>query len=117
MSHPEYENIGSPSIKLVEEASELIKELSDLVKHICKAERFGYESDNNGKLPYTNIDQIFAEMHDVEKAINKFRIPLYELKKQNDARLHRLSVEEGNRRRVSKSESTQHPNNNNDKTA
>lgn len=40
MSHPDYKNIGSPEDRVVEEAAELIFELTHLIKSIQKAKRF-----------------------------------------------------------------------------
>ncbi len=61
MSHPEYKDIGSPEINVIEECAELIK-------IICKAERFGIDSVNPNLEPLevnTNRERILQEIQDV----------------------------------------------------
>jgi len=63
MAHAEFLSYGEASTRLIEECSELIKAL-------CKAKRFGYDSRN----PYdpdsaTNLEDIYDEISDVELAI------------------------------------------------
>lgn len=58
MSHPEYQNIGSPVIRLVEECSELIKAA-------CKGERFGWNNYHPDHPETTNMQELDAEMTDV----------------------------------------------------
>ncbi len=61
MSHPDFKHIGSPSIKVIEECSELIKA-------VCKAERFGFLNHHPDRPEKTNRDEIRAEMDDVVEA-------------------------------------------------
>lgn len=62
MSHPDYKHIGKPEIRVVEECSELIKA-------ICKADRFGLDchppiSDGDVE-ENTNRQRILQEIDDV----------------------------------------------------
>ncbi|HDZ25358.1 hypothetical protein LCGC14_0359150 [marine sediment metagenome] len=69
MSDPKYKHIGSLAIRLIEECSELTKE-------VCKAERFGYlnyHPEDEKKTP--NIERIRKEMADVLEAYHKLTIP------------------------------------------
>ena len=82
MSDPRFANIGSPSIKVIEECSELIQA-------ICKAERFGYLNYHPDRPDKTNRDEIKAEMDDVveafcrlEKVLNAIGFSLEELRKR-----------------------------------
>lgn len=61
MSDKTYKHIGSPSIRVIEECSELIKA-------VCKAERFGYLNHHPDRPNRTNRDEIRAEMDDVVEA-------------------------------------------------
>lgn len=61
MSDPKFKDIGSPSIKVIEECSELIKA-------VCKAERFGFLNHHPDRPEKTNRDEIRAEMDDVVEA-------------------------------------------------
>jgi len=63
MAHPEYEHIGTPETLLIEECSELIKAL-------CKVQRFGWDSYH----PFTsksNMCKVREEIDDVLRAIQK----------------------------------------------
>ncbi len=92
MSHPDFKHIGSPAVRLIEECGELIKA-------ICKAERFGYDGfhpdawlcrskpknkwcDRNGPggfmghtcgKPKTNLLDILDEIEDVTNAMGEFK--------------------------------------------
>lgn len=70
MGHSEYQHIGPTAILLIEECSELIKAL-------CKAERFGLENWNPfGSEGLTNRTSILIEMDDVERLIKELRLQL-----------------------------------------
>jgi hypothetical protein len=75
MADPKYEAIGTPEDKVIEECSELIKE-------ICKARRFGYFSYHPKEPHLTNIDRMLYEIEDVRKALsgleNKLILMIYE---------------------------------------
>jgi len=65
--HEDFIKYGTYAIKLIEE-------LSELIKAICKGERFGYDDANplieNSK---TNREKIYLEIADVELAIKNFK--------------------------------------------
>ena len=60
--HEEYINIGSPEDKVIEECSEVIKE-------ICKAKRFGIDNVHKG---LTNRDRILDEIADLRYALDTY---------------------------------------------
>lgn len=64
MSDPKYKHIGRPSIRVIEECSELIKA-------VCKAERFGYLNNHPDTPNINNIDEIRSEMHDVVESFER----------------------------------------------
>lgn len=59
MSHPKYKHIGDPAIRLIEECSELIKA-------VCKGERFGWWNYHPERSA-NNFDDLMAEMEDVKE--------------------------------------------------
>jgi hypothetical protein len=64
---------GTPTIKLIEECSELIQVL-------CKGERFGYDDRTPlRENPPTNRQRILGEIADVEHALEVFKVWLNEL--------------------------------------
>ena len=66
MSHPKYKHIGDPAIRLIEECSELIKS-------ICKGQRFGWSSFHPDLPKITNEDKMDAEMKDITEAYNDLK--------------------------------------------
>ena len=60
--HEEYVDIGLPEDRVVEECSEVIKE-------ICKAKRFGIDNVHKGR---TNRDRILDEMSDLRYALDVY---------------------------------------------
>lgn len=71
MSDPDYVHIGSRETKLIEECSELIKIL-------CKVDRFGWFSCHPESPDETNLSKVLAEMADVIEAINMLMSELKE---------------------------------------
>ena len=65
MAHPDFEYIGSPITKLIEECGELIQVL-------CKADRFGLYNNHPDRPGKTNLDEIKKEMADVQKSYKWF---------------------------------------------
>ncbi len=65
--NPRLKHYGSPQIRLMEECSELIKA-------ICKAERFGYMPTEYEGVKYNNLDDIKKEMADVNDAIEALAV-------------------------------------------
>lgn len=61
MSNPKYINIGSNSVKLMEECSELIQA-------VCKIERFG----NTSYYERSNLQRLEDEWEDVKYAYNEY---------------------------------------------
>ena len=61
----EFKHIGKPSIRVIEECAELIKA-------ICKAERFGYFNYHPDRPELNNTEEIKAEMDDVVEVIERF---------------------------------------------
>jgi len=49
----------------------LIEECAEVVQVGCKILRHGYESDNNGKLPETNRQQLQRELGDLLHALDR----------------------------------------------
>lgn len=72
MSDPKYQNIGSPSTKVIEECSELIKA-------ICKADRFGWFNHHPDRPERLNVDDVLSEMDDVVEACERLEVSLRQL--------------------------------------
>lgn len=66
MSHPEYKDIGDPAIHLIEECAEL-------VKAVCKGQRFGWDNHYPGRPDMDNVQAMDAEMADVAEAYNALK--------------------------------------------
>lgn len=60
--HKEYIDIGLPEDRVIEECSEVIKE-------ICKAKRFGIDNIHKDK---TNRNRILDEMADLRFALDRY---------------------------------------------
>ena len=58
MSDPKYAHIGRPAIKLIEECSELIKA-------VCKGDRFGWEKHHPDR-DMSNLEELINEWEDVQ---------------------------------------------------
>lgn len=61
MAHPDYVHIGPPAIRVIEEASELIKV-------ICKGERFGWDKCHPNDPGANNLERARAEIIDLLRA-------------------------------------------------
>lgn len=74
MVDKKYDKIGDPIVKLAEECSELIEQLSKLIHKLCKAQRFGignwHPDDPQQK---TNHELILKEIKDVDKRMRDYR--------------------------------------------
>ena len=64
MSHMEYENIGDPKDRLVEEIGELLQAIG-------KGERFGWDNHHPDRT-ISNLEQLGTEWVDIIAAYNKF---------------------------------------------
>jgi hypothetical protein len=64
MSHPDYVDIGSPEVKVIEECSELIQIL-------CKVERFGWFSTHPDDCSKSNMELVIEEIDDVNDSLQK----------------------------------------------
>lgn len=74
MSHKEYFSCGTSEIQVIEECSELIKNL-------CKVQRFGWVAyDPITGAIYNNKEEVKKEMDDVIEAIERLAIKMRALK-------------------------------------
>ncbi len=76
-----YCDIGLWEDKVIEESSELITELSTLIKAIIKAKRFGPTNSNLHKPEIKNKEQILLEILDLRYGLNAYE---KELKGENN---------------------------------
>jgi hypothetical protein len=67
-----YNGIGTPIMRLIEEPAELQKAL-------CKADRFGWFNHHPSTPERTNMDDVKAEMDDVVNAIERMAEHMREL--------------------------------------
>jgi len=67
MANPKYQHIGSIDHRLTEECAELIKA-------ICKAERFGYDNFHPERPEGSNSDAILREINDVRRLLDEMEI-------------------------------------------
>jgi len=85
MSHPDFENIGTPETLVIEECSELIVELGRLTQALCKVDRFGYfnrypkDAPTNMQNVLSAISAVDRELEDVDKAMSKLKLRMQEL--------------------------------------
>lgn len=71
-----YAKIGSASIRVIEEASEVIKEL-------CKCERFGWFNYHPGDpRKLRNMDRVVLELQDLEYSIQDLKKDIIRMSKE-----------------------------------
>ncbi len=63
MAHPDYEHIGSPVIRFIEECSEIIKVA-------CKGDRFGWDLCHPSRSG-TNLQELKSEWADVQLTFDR----------------------------------------------
>lgn len=76
MTHPEYAHIGDIETRVIEECAEVIKAL-------CKVQRFGWFSYH----PVTNISnlsEVIFEIQDLEKVLKELKIYIDDLQPSNN---------------------------------
>ena len=67
MSHPDYRNIGSPAMRIIEECGEIIQAA-------IKGERFGWDNYNPKGMPdQTNLVNLNEELQDLILAIEDLK--------------------------------------------
>jgi NTP pyrophosphatase (non-canonical NTP hydrolase) len=71
VSHPQFKQIGSPAMRLVEECGEVIKAT-------MKGERFGWHSFLPGQPGITNLSRLRSEIEDVMEAFRDLELGLGE---------------------------------------
>ena len=64
MVHPKFKDIGDPAIRLIEECSELIKA-------VCKGERFGWKNFHPDR-KQTNLIELHNEWGDLQRSYKEF---------------------------------------------
>ena len=73
----DYQDIGSPEVKVIEECSELIQIL-------CKVERFGWFSSHPDSPEKNNLDDVLNEIEDVNEALNNLMEYLDEIVEEEE---------------------------------
>ena len=88
MSDPKFVDIGSPETRVIEECSELIKAL-------CKVDRFGWFSYHPATLGFSNLRQVESEMKDVIAAFADLKRKIKKLREQRRATPASLAKPQG----------------------
>jgi len=75
--NPNFVNIGTNETKVIEECSEVIKA-------ICKADRFGYDSHHPDRPNITNKDELLSEIKDLQRSLKRLAKSLEKEQTIND---------------------------------
>ena len=66
MSDPKFKSIGNITTRMIEEAAEIIKS-------VCKAERFGWLNHHPDRPKTTNYDEVCAEIQDLNDIFEELK--------------------------------------------